>query len=272
MCGIAFINTAEGSALDVRKVTRMLLHELASRGRDAGGVAWKRPDGCTIYRKLQGHPVRTAAYLSQVKGSRSLDESQSVIIHTRFGTIGSPEYPENNHPIIRPGVAMVHNGSIRNAPKLYKRAKADQMAVVDSDSLAALIETAPNHDVLHKRFKIVQGLASLAWLEVTDDPEHTDELHAARLDTRPLVVARTDDGDLIGASTMETLTKVARTCEFGIRVMYDLPEGAVIHAKGGDVITAKNIGTGSGTAESTAEYDRPSKVAAKKAPELEPMW
>lgn len=270
MCGIAFINTAPGSDLDVRQTTRMLLHDLASRGRDAAGVAWKREDGCTLYRKFEGHPVKTAAYLSKVKGSRSLDRSQSVIIHTRFGTIGSPAYPENNHPIIRPGVAMVHNGSIKNAAKLYKRAKADQMAVVDSDALAALIETAPSRKALDSRFKAVQGLASLAWLEVTDDPAHVDEVHAARLDTRPLIVARTTDGDTIGASTMEVIVNAAITVGFDIAKMYRLPEGAVVHLKAGEVIEARNIGTGSGKAESVKEYAHASKVAT--ASTKEPMW
>jgi len=293
MCGIAFIQRAPGSDLDVRLTTRMLVHHLASRGRDAAGVAWKRGDGITLYRKFEGHPVKLAGYLSKKSGSRSLDHSEAIIIHTRFGTVGDPADTENNHPIIRPGVAMVHNGSIKNTAELYRLAGAARSAAVDSDALAALIETAPDQSALHGRFKAVRGLASLAWLEVTDDPDDASTVHAARLDTRPLIVGRTNRGDIIGASTMEALVDVAEKAGFHLKSLHELPEGAVITARDGDIVYAKNIGTGSGATESTAEYAAPSKVSkpkTKRAPNqnekahrprrmtssgvdtLEPMW
>lgn len=255
MCGLGFISPAPGSDLPVRAMSRWMLHQLASRGRDAAGVAWKRPDGSTLYRKLPGHPVRLAAHLAAVSGSRSLDKSEAVILHTRWSTIGNPEDNDNNHPVVRPGVAMVHNGSIRNAKQLYKLAGSGQRAAVDSDAIAALIETAYEPDELFDRFTRIDGLAAIAWLEVTNRKADRDALWAARIDTRPLVIGETPAGDLLGASTMEALLMAASHADVTLTTMEELPEGTVIQVKGGRVIERWEIETGSGMVETTAEYD-----------------
>lgn len=262
MCGIGFISPNPESGLDVREITRALLHQLAPRGRDAAGVAWKRPDGSTLYRKVHGHPVRLAAELATVSGSRSLDTSEAIIVHTRWGTVGSPKVMENNHPVIRPGVALVHNGTVSNTAALYRTAKAKARAEVDTDALAALIERAPDRPTLHKWFRRMEGLAAIAWLDVTDDPRDRGTVHAARLDTRPLVLGTTTGGDVIGASTLEALHRVSEQTGVTFARLHDLPEGASVTLERGEVTLAVNIGTGRGVRENAAEYETASKVSA----------
>lgn len=255
MCGIAFINTRPGSELDVRRCSRALLIDLAARGRDASGVAWKRSDGTTLYRKVLGHPALLASNLAQPSGTRSLDASRAVLVHTRFATIGTPYDSANNHPIIRPGVAMVHNGSVRNARDLYRMAGAKQRAQVDSDAIAALIQLADDRDDLHEMFRAIDGLAAVAWLDVTDDPDDAGTLHAARIDTRPLIVGATTDGDLIAASTEDSIRRAALNGGAKVAKMVELPEGASITCRDGEVTYTAQIGTGSGKVESTVEYE-----------------
>lgn len=254
MCGIAIINPNPDSDLPIRALSRWLLHSLAPRGRDAAGVAWKRQDGTTLYRKVQGHPLRLASNLAAVKGSRSLDTAATVMLHTRYGTVGSPAVTENNHPIIRPGVVMVHNGTIRNARQMYALAAVKPMAEVDSDAIAALIETAPDVEVLLDRLERVKGPAALAWLEVTDEPAEAGVAWCARLDTRPLVVAWTRKGDLVAASTMEALDVASKCAGVKLRRHWHLPEGTVLQVKDGEVIGEWTIDTGSGAPESVIEY------------------
>lgn len=254
MCGIGFISPAPGSGLPVRMLTRWLLHDLASRGKDAAGVAWKRQDGTTLYRRSVGHPMKLATHLAAVSGTRSLDASGAVIIHTRFATHGDPRDNGNNHPIVRPGVALVHNGVLSNAPELFGVAKTTPDTEVDSEALAALIETSRNMDVVLRRFRKVKGSAALCWLAVTDHPDDASTVWAARLDTRPLVLGFTKRGDCIGASTEQAMTKACRTAGVKLDDVMGLPEGSVVQITDGDVAEWYTIDTGSGVQESTAEY------------------
>lgn len=254
MCGIAMISPAPGNPLPVRVLTRWLLTDLSSRGRDAAGVAWKRPDGTVLYRKVAGHPVRLSAKLAAVSGSRSLDDSGAVIVHTRHATQGPASQSRNNHPIIRPGVAMVHNGHVRNTRALYRAARAQQMAEVDSDALAALIETAKTMDAVLARFAKIEGLAALAWLEVTDDPADAGAGWLARLDTRPLAIGEIRGGGLVAASTDSILRRSCQSAEVELTDIMHLSEGDVVKVDQGEIVAWHEARTGSGQAESIAEY------------------
>lgn len=256
MCGIAFISPAPDSHLPTRALTRHLLHSLADRGRHASGVAWKRPDGVTLYRKMSGHPVRLAAHLAARTGTKSLDGAAAVLVHTRHATVGPPDVTENNHPIVRPGVAMVHNGHVRNTAELYRIARAPRLAEVDSDALAALIETAPSSAKLADRFARVQGLAAVAWLEVDDDKTNAAAIYAARIDTRPLVIAETTRGDLIGASTLWAIESAARIAGVTVAGHHVVPEGRMYLIDAGQIVDRWHLGTGSGKVENVTEYAR----------------
>jgi glutamine phosphoribosylpyrophosphate amidotransferase len=262
MCGIGTISTAPDSDLDVRRLTRGLLHSLTTRGRDAAGVAWKRQDGTTLYRKAPGHPLALAGRLAIVEGSRSLDTAGAVLVHTRYATIGTPADNDNNHPLVRTGVVMVHNGQVRNAPHLYRLAGRKPAAAVDSDALAAVIETADTTDELDRRLEQFDGVAAIGWFDVTDDPADSRTVHLARIDTRPLTWARTRGGDFIAASTEFALRRAAELSNLVIGNVHHVAEGTVLTVDEGRIVDVRLIATGSGEAESTAEYEAVGRLAA----------
>lgn len=254
MCGLGLIASHPDNPLPVRVLSRLLLHDLAARGKHASGIAWKRLDGTTLYRKVEGHPVRLAAHLASVSGTRSLDDSHAVLVHTRYATNGDPSIPGNNHPVIRPGIALIHNGQISNAAQLYKIAKAPRMAEVDSDALAALVQTADDIPSLLKRLERILGSAAIAWLDVTDNADDATSVWVARVDTRPFVLGHVVNGGIVGASTEWDLNHVCRSAGVALKSTMKMPEGCVVRIVDGEIVEQHTAKTGSGLAESTIEY------------------
>lgn len=226
MCGIAFISPAPGSGLDVPALTARLLGGLEARGRDAAGIAWRDDAGESWLIKVPGTGSRLAksldAYPPFDTGVRS------IIVHTRWATVGNPKDNENNHPLVRPGVQLVHNGYVKNHRTLTAQYKIARTADVDTDLLAGLVEKYRGRKVLGPLGDIAGGTAVM-WLDGRDD---TPTVHAARVFGNPLVIAQTRDGDTIGCSTEAIMRRA--TEPFGITLDW------VHHCQPGTYVTATN--------------------------------
>lgn len=217
MCGIGFVSPAPGTGFDTEGVVLALLVTLQARGTDAAGVAWTDQDGGTWYVK-DGVPGRMlAATLHQ---SGDLPRAAGAIVHTRYATLGSPDANENNHPIVRPGVVLAHNGVVRNHDRVFARLRAQRLARVDSEALAAVVEKAEDVEDALEWFGHVQGSAAVAWMH-TGQPD----VHVARIVGSPLVVGQTAEGDAIGASTKAILESTCRIAGVTLDWVDTLDEG-----------------------------------------------
>ena len=224
MCGIAFISPAPGSALDVPALTVQLLKVLEARGRDAAGVAWRDDQNESWVVKVPGAGSRLATSLDA--HPQMTTGVRAAIVHTRWATLGSPKDNANNHPLVRPGIQLVHNGYVKNHRSLSTQYRIERTADVDTDLLAGLVERFPGAKVL-KALGDVLGGTALTWLDSRDT---FATVHAARVFGNPLVVAQTADGDTIGCST-ETLMRKA-TEAVGVRLDW------VHHCQPGTYLTA----------------------------------
>lgn len=220
MCGIGFVSPAPGTGFDTEGVVLALLVTLQARGTDAAGVAWTDQDGGTWYVK-DGVPGRRLA--ASLHATGDLPQAAGAIVHTRYATLGPPAQNENNHPIVRPGVVLAHNGVVSNHDSVFARLRAQRLARVDSEALAAVVEKSPRVEDALEWFGHVRGSAAVTWMR-TGQPE----VHVARIVGSPLVVGQTVAGDAIGASTMTILESACRIAGVTLDWVETLAEGTYL--------------------------------------------
>lgn len=230
MCGIGIISASPESALDAPRTLGALLTVLTARGSDASGYGWRTADG-VYYVKSAVPGGRQARRLAAHPDT--VDGLKSAVVHTRYATLGAPEDNGNNHPVIRPGVVLVHNGHVSNHHEVFQAYRTDRKAVVDSEALAAIVEhEKPNTAAVLDAFGSVRGSAAVAWLDVN---ETDNVVHVARINGSPFFIGQTPDGTAIGASTVELLRSAARMAGVELTWMDQLDEGTYVRLRDGRI-------------------------------------
>lgn len=233
MCGIGALSRSTPSGIpDGITALQMMALGLEERGQDATGFAWTtRGDGWPYYWKEDDTAGRAA-------WRAPLDPYiATAIVHTRFATQGRVDDLANDHPIVLPGILLVHNGIVTNDDELFDVLNCERRGAVDSEAIAALLTyggDALDDEDPASLLELVEGDAALAWI-TTDE---TDVVHLARLRERPLVLAWTRQGDLLAASTHSAIRHAAIGEDI---VEYEtVPEGTYLKVRGGEIIhTAK---------------------------------
>jgi predicted glutamine amidotransferase len=163
----------------VQILSKNILIELSTRGRDATGyMAFY--NGKTFYHK---RPIPSERFI--LKGYYDLSVfPQSMIGHTRASTSGSPANNVNNHPILRDGFGIVHNGVIRSWDTLPKYAdmKKKMLSKTDSELLAIKIEEDGNMEKIPEFFD--EGSYAIAMMR-----RGSEEIHLIKDNNQPLVIA-----------------------------------------------------------------------------------
>ena len=224
MCGIGAFQIVNNE-VNPATVAKVLLRLLEQRGQDAAGVAW-HSNGDTMICKDNCAGKVLAQRLTK-------DVGTTGIVHTRWATQGSPTIAGNNHPIDVGGLVGVHNGHISNDNALLKLCvDYKRQAQVDSEAVFALLEHAPETWTLAQRVEQVRGNASLLWLDSYDE---TETLHAARLQSSPLVFGQTVAGSIVFASTPAILKETAKRCELEFEYIHEMAEGTYVKVRAGRV-------------------------------------
>jgi hypothetical protein len=152
-----------------------------SRGKEAAGIA-VRYDGLLHVCK---EPVKASRFIRGEKyremfdaiiradssgGRERLRRAMAVIGHSRLVTDGSRTSPHNNHPLVKEGLACVHNGIVVNAEELWRRLPFLQRNFeVDTEILLSLLRFhyGKNHswtESARETFQSIQGASSVAIL------------------------------------------------------------------------------------------------------------
>lgn len=183
MCGIFGYARRTPSGMSVKTVEQRLrsLFKLSeTRGKEAAGLAVFSGDRLSVYKDAisASEMLRTRDYQNFLARAFPRDakgglQSFAVIGHTRLVTNGSQVVDENNQPVLRDGVALVHNGIVVNHKELWEKLgqrRRKPTADLDSEVLAALVEEAVNEDkatpsgAVASTLEAVFGETSVAYL------------------------------------------------------------------------------------------------------------
>jgi len=217
---------------NTRAIAAAMLLGIEERGRHATGIAWDN----------QGQTWLDSAAVPATTYTRALPDTlgfapTTFIGHTRWATQGSPEAPGNNHPIDVRGIVGIHNGVIYNDDDLFELIGPEKrIAEVDSEAIFAYL--------LHSGLSVTDALADLrgsaavAWYDVTDPTT----LHLARVSSSPLMLARTDDGSLLFASTTSCLRNTAQACGLDLWGHRSVEEGTYLQVRHGEIVHEETFG------------------------------
>ena len=201
MCGIAgfYVRKIGRTAFDPTRLAVELLHSVDHRGGDATGYAAFAADGSM---QMQKAACKASTFMT---GMRKLpDDTQTVLLHTRWATQGKAAFPENNHPVVSGATYVVHNGHIANDRELFAALGTERMAHVDSEIIPAMI-SAEGWDNAATALESLDGSYAIAAVSGM----HPGELILAKGDISPLIYAVTDNL-IVWASEMGALTSAWR--------------------------------------------------------------
>ncbi|MGV8847081.1 MAG: class II glutamine amidotransferase [Propionicimonas sp.] len=237
MCGIAGFNLAPGENINATSLAAGLLSRIEHRGRHATGAAWFTPaDGAFIDKSPV--PARTFVKTLNVPATAT-----NVLLHTRFGTQGSPLKPENNHPIDARGTVGIHNGVIFNDDQMWDLiGQGRRYAEVDSEVIFAAIQLSrENNQDLADVLAWTEGSSAIAWFHT--DTTDVDTMFLARVSSSPLYYAISETGSVVFASEASAITSSAR--EVGMRLAIDprpMSEGMCFEIRAGRIVRKITFG------------------------------
>lgn len=202
ICGLAGFSLNPNAQVDAAVLAAALALSIESRGGHATGIAHYHPHQKAVLVTKDG--VTAYEFIDRIMESVS-PECRAAIIHTRFGTKGSSDKNENNHPIVLPGIVGVHNGIITNDEEVTEKLELDRVAEVDSEVLFHIIrDQGVRHVAEH-----VHGDAAVAWMNVGQEAGRMlrpPTVNVAVLNNRPAVLAwlfHRDKGKPASTSTSE---------------------------------------------------------------------
>lgn len=188
MCGIFGVMFDNGSKLTCslfKKITKQLFLLSESRGKEASGLALLLNDEIKIIKKNVSardlmmtrdyQKFMNLIHTSPPGKDKTMIEPLVLVGHSRLVTTGTQENHSNNQPLIKNGMAVVHNGIIVNADALWHAipglVREEQ---VDTEIIPALIERYYKKEgslvtAVRFIFQQIEGTASIAILFSTMD-------------------------------------------------------------------------------------------------------
>ena len=157
MCGIvgifAFNNTEEKKQAKKREAMTFLFTELLQetqiRGKDATGVSALFDDGHFIIQKggvpasdfISNYGDSNNNYNTFVETCRTYKDHLKLLVgHCRKSSVGNSFNNSNNHPIRAGEIIGVHNGTLTNHEKIFKKLGCDRDGTVDSEAIMRLLQ------------------------------------------------------------------------------------------------------------------------------------
>lgn len=237
MCGIAGIHIFNPeNAPKYSKIENAidnLFSAIDHRGGDATGFVAVNGEGDVVWQKASCNAFEF------YKERRNIPwGARDILLHTRMATQGSAAFPENNHPVRRGSVYVVHNGHIWNDHEVFRSTKRERYGQVDSEAIAAVISKFGIMQT-HKAMEEVAGAAAIGVV----DENKPGYMVLARGASSPLMWYR-NDNVAVFASTKDAVKRAWRTL-YGTapkeNKIIDVPEGTAIYLEDKEVYTQRFI-------------------------------
>lgn len=204
MCGIGGIRRYGPEPITEDQI-RVLLCCLERRGNHATGIAIMNGAEISVFKDDEpAWNFVTSKGFEKFLKENLRETTETVLLHTRWATQGSPSKNENNHPVYAGESAIVHNGGISNEVWLYKDLKLDRKAEVDSDIIRAIVDAKGITQEAIRTLNRMAGSAAIAAVH----PKFPGKLLLARSGS-PLVLASTPN-QLMWASEKQALHTALR--------------------------------------------------------------
>jgi len=256
MCGIAGLHRrTERPVPKLNRLATELQLAIENRGRHAAGYLAVFDNGKV---QMEKRPVPATRFVRERKPIRR--DARSVLLHTRYATVGAKGDPRNAHPVISATgrCAAIHNGTIWNHDELFDAFGLDRKATVDSEIIPALIDYA-GWEQAEQALSLMRGGAATAIIDV----RRPQEVILARLRDYPLVVYVSDDV-VVWAST-EKAIRQAWWRTYGRR-----PAGRFIHVSDYTMLRVNGSVDFAKLAIPGPEPTRPTKPHRKRKRKLRP--
>lgn len=223
MCGIGGFRRFGNSPI-LPSMIKLMATELQFRGVDATGVAIQNGSEVHVMKlPLPAWQFCISKEFNEFLVEHLQEATDTVLIHCRAATQGSPKDARNNHPCFSGETAVVHNGVVHNDSQLFREMNMDRVGEVDSDVFRALLDrgglTRKGLDLIKK----VNGSAAISAVST----QYPGKLLLARSGS-PLVVCAASDM-MIWASTKQAIHQSYRPVveKFGINFRLNrLPQDA----------------------------------------------
>lgn len=165
MCGLTGLLDVSHSGFPSKDVDLfeglLLINSL--RGRASTGVFGVNKHKQADIHKVLGNPYNLDnTVLGDWFNNRILNRYWAVAGHGRFPTQGETTI-FNAHPFCHGKITLMHNGTLRNLPRLLK--EHDQKFEVDSEMICWLVNKIGIKDTI----KEIEGAYALIWYDASDD-------------------------------------------------------------------------------------------------------
>jgi len=170
MCGI-FGYIVKNGAYSHQKnidVVKKLFLLSESRGKEASGFAIKKADKIIVHKNpYPAHVLLKSKAFNDAFTDR-IQQDICFIGHSRLVTNGQEIFNTNNQPVVKDGMAVIHNGIIVNQSQLWNKYGIENRKTdLDSELIPFLIKTFidEKHTLLKaitKTFSEIQGMTNIA--------------------------------------------------------------------------------------------------------------
>lgn len=200
-----------------------LLLSIEQLGKDATGILALHDSG-----RYQLERKVTPASRFVRKRQRFDEHTRTLLLHTRFATVGARDDVKNAHPQVSGPIAATHNGTIRNAGEVFRAFDLPRQATVDSEVIPALIDYA-GWEHMDEALTLLEGGAAIAVV----NSKRPTEVVLARLRSFPLHYTVTKDA-IVWASTRQAIERAwyrayGRTLRAKV---HTLEEGDIVRING----------------------------------------
>ena len=154
MCGI--FGAISNKNIDQNQINLLGRHA-EQRGKDSSGLVWMQDGSYHVY--------RADFSISQLLRKRTIKKSSMVLGHSRLITNGL----NDNQPIVRGEVCVLHNGIIVNESEVWENLKSTRIQKIDTEAIAAIAEEiiyegVSLEEIPKKVFSLCEGVVACAVL------------------------------------------------------------------------------------------------------------